>query len=386
MEMNANAHNGEEAARTVSLVRCADYAPHTMAAAVAAALAPLGGWSAFARPGQSALIKPNLLTDRAPEDGVTTHPELARAVIRALKQVGARPWVADSPNSVTKLEKVWRKTGFQALCAEENVPLVNLEKAGAVQVRSGGYAFTVAKPVLEADVIVNLPKVKTHVLTILTAGVKNMYGTVPGFYKTLLHKTYPRPRRFGRLVLEICRKTRPALTLADAVVGMDGDGPSGGAPCAMGFLAAAADPVALDMVLCRILGIRPQVVPYLRPCLGKGRTPYAQTTGEDPDALLTRPVRVPSTFRGQMIPGPLIKLIGRALWIRPSFSDACVRCGRCVAACPAAALSLPERGGTPALQGRLCVGCCCCHEVCPARAVTMRPSPLLALTRGGRPL
>lgn len=366
----------------VSLTHCSDYESASVEAAMDRALALLGGWDSFVKPGQSVMLKPNLLTDRDPSAAVTTHPAVARAAIRALKRIGAKPWVADSPNSVTKLEKVWQKTGFQALCEEEHVPLVNLEKAGAVHVESGGFSFTIAKPVLEADVIVNLPKVKTHVLTILTAGVKNMYGTVPGFYKTNLHKTYPRPREFGKLVLEICRKTRPTLTVADAVIGMEGDGPSGGQPVRLGFLAASADPVALDLALCRILGIRPATVPYLRSC----SEPDPDIVGDDPGTALERPIKVPSIFRGQMIPGPLVKLIGRALWIRPSFSNACVRCGQCVAACPVEALALPKGAPLPVLTPKRCIGCCCCHEICPQRAVTMRPSPLLNLFRRGRPL
>ncbi len=370
----------------VSFAQCSDYETARVEAALDRALAPLGGWETFVKPGQSVLLKPNLLTDREPERAVTTHPAVARAAIRAVKRIGAKPWVADSPNSVTKLGKVWDKTGFAALCAEEDVPLLNLEKAGAVSVRSGGFSFPVAKPVLDADVIVNLPKIKTHVLTILTGAVKNMYGAVPGFSKTTLHKQYPRPREFGKLVREICRAVKPALTIADAVIGMEGDGPSGGEPVRMGFLAVSPDADALDLTVCRALGIRPASVPTLRPYLKERAAAEIETVGDPLETLMERPIKVPSTFRGQMIPGPFVKLIGRILWIRPAFSEACVRCGLCVKACPVAALALPDGASRPVLEGKRCIGCCCCHEICPQRAVTMRSSPLLNLFRGGRPM
>ncbi len=371
----------------VAVTRCTAYEQAQLAPAVQRAVERLGGWPAFVQPGQSALIKPNLLTDRPPEQAVTTHPELVRTVIRALKAIGARPFVADSPNSVAKLERVWDRTGFAALCQEEDVALVNLEKAGAVRMRHGEFSFSIAKPILEADVVVNMPKVKTHVLTILTAGIKNMYGAVPGYEKTRLHKQYPRARQFGKLLLEIHNTVRPALTLADGILGMEGDGPSGGRPAALGFLAASADTSALDLVLCRILGIPPRSVPTLRAALANGSLPSTSPPRiDDPGApALEHPIRYPSTLRGQMIPAPLVKLVGRALWIRPEFLDACVRCGKCVEACPVQALQLTENRPHPQLLKGRCIDCCCCHEVCPHNAIQMHPSPLLKLARRSRP-
>ena len=223
-------------------VACGDYE---------AALAPaldrmleMAGWLAdSAIAGQRVLVKPNLLTDRAPEQAVTTHPALVRLVVRRLKAAGARVTVGDSPASAANLACVWERSGIGAVCAEEGVPLIALEQAGAETFTLDGFTFPIARPVLEADRIVNLPKVKSHSLTLLTAAVKNIYGTIPGYAKTTLHRQYPKPEVFGRLVRTLWRVMPPCWTLADAVVGMEGQGPANGRPVPLGFLAAAEDPL-----------------------------------------------------------------------------------------------------------------------------------------------
>lgn len=372
----------------VAVARCATYAAdlHNV---VTELLAGLGGLSAFVRPGQSVLIKPNLLTDRTPDEAVTTHPALVRTVVRMVKELGARPSVGDSPASAVKLERVWERTGMLDMCREEDVPLLNLEQAGSVPFSANGYSFSLAKPVLDADVVINMPKVKTHVLTILTAAVKNLYGTIPGFQKAQLHKRHPGAVDFGGLLAEIYRRIPPALSIADGIVGMEGDGPSAGRPVALGVLAAGSDALAVDLILCRLLTIAPRSVPYLRALLpsvhGRLQFPPIDVVGVEPDGVVLPRFRAPSTLRSHLIPTMLVKALAPWLWIRPSVSEACTGCRRCVETCPVDALTIAETGRA-ALEPRACLGCCCCHEICPARAITLVQSPLLKLIRGGKTL
>ena len=369
----------------VALHRCADYGPG-LEAAVAAVLASLGGMTAFVRPGQRVLIKPNLLSDHAPAEAVTTHPELVRSLIRQVRDCGAAPCVADSPASAVKLARVWERTGFAALCAEERVPLLNLEQAGSQRVVVEGYAFHVARPVLEADALINVPKVKTHALTLLTAAVKNLYGALPGYQKTHFHKDYPRPAGFGRLLHALCRAVPPTLTVADGIVAMDGEGPAAGRPYPLGLLAASAAAPALDMVLCRVLGIDPLAVPYLRPFLeaddAAGRWERIEVLGVTVTEAQARGFRLPRATLTRWIPRPLARALAPLIWVRPAVdAQRCIRCGRCAAACPTAALRLAaaDAPAPPELLPARCVGCCCCHEVCPVAAIRMTASPLLRL-------
>lgn len=382
------ASGGGNARPPVALVPCVDYTT-SLSAAVGSLLDHLGGMSAFVRPGETILIKPNMLSDKSPDAAVTTHPALVREIVRRVKAAGGKPVVGDSPASVIKLESVWEHTGMGAMCREEDVPLLNLEREGSVAFAVEGFEFRIAKPVLDADGVINLPKVKTHVFTILTAAVKNLFGTVPGFQKAQMHKLYPTPREFGRLLRTIYDRVPVRLSVADGVVGMEGDGPSAGHAVQLGFLAASADAVALDIVLCGILGIRPVSVPTLEDVPGARSIDAAlkgvRVLGAEIDAVKPAAFRVPGTLRGRMIPRWLVRCIGPAVWIRPAFGDACISCGKCVEACPASALEI-EKGKRPRLDGAKCIGCCCCHEICPVSAIDMTLSPLLNLVRRGKPI
>jgi uncharacterized protein (DUF362 family)/Pyruvate/2-oxoacid:ferredoxin oxidoreductase delta subunit len=344
--------------------------------------------SAWVRPGQTVLLKPNLLCARNPEQAVTTHPEVVRALIRMVKTAGGCPMVADSGMSVIQIERVWEKTGFKAMCGEESVPLVNLEKAGSVQFNRAGVVYSVAKPVLDAALVINVPKLKTHMLTALTNAVKNIYGTLPGFQKTMLHKQYPTPDQFCAFLAALYARVKPGLTITDAVVAMEGNGPSAGDLVPLGFLAGSTDGVALDAAMCHILKIPLDKVTYLgllqRAGVGTADWSQIELVGNVPLPLQRPPFRVPVTASLlNRIPIWLIRMLAPYVWIRPSFTVRCVQCGLCVKACPVKALHMPAES-RPVLNSSACIGCCCCHEVCPERAVDMAQSFLLNLRKRGK--
>ncbi len=356
---------------TVAFVRCTGYG-EMLPAAIDQAFS-LSGWKAGnALSGKKVLVKPNLLTDRKPEQAVTTHPEFVRHVIRWLKQRGATVVVADSPASAANLKNVWELSGLRAVCEEEQVKLLSIEQAGVKSFTIDGFSFAIAQPVLEADYIINLPKVKSHALTLLTAAVKNIYGVLPGYSKTLLHRQYPRPLEFGRLIASIWKVIPPSITLADGIIGLEGQGPANGTPVALGFIAAAENPFALDRALCSVLKIDVRRVPYLSDGQGKVYTCVG-------DTIKVKSFEVPSgTHILNVLPKGLVTWLGRIVWVRPTFSGtACIRCGKCVKACPVKALTLEDATRPPLLEANLCISCCCCHEVCPADAIRMTQSFVL---------
>ncbi len=377
--------NDTKTKRTVYLTQCRDYGA-SLDTAISAGLSAFGGISSLIRKGQKVLIKPNMLTDRSPEEAVTTHPEVVRCLIRKVREAGATPIIADSPSNAVKLERVWEKTGFRRLCDEENIALLNLELAGSTQVDMNGMSFNISKTVLEADFIINVPKVKTHVLTSMTAAVKNMYGTVPGFMKTNLHKSYPTSKEFGKLIATIYEKTKPGLNVADGIYAMEGNGPSGGTRVDLGIIAVSTDAIAMDIVLCRAMGIEPASVTYLKHLCQPSLSTVEQQIEVIPNSWQTlgiRPVRQPSTNVLNLIPGWFARLVRPLIWIRPAIDNKCVKCYQCIKACPAKAL-IRQNDNKPLLVPDNCIGCCCCHEVCPAKAIEMVHSPLVRMLTGKR--
>ncbi len=370
----------------ISLQKCASYGKE-LSAAVEELIDKLGGMSRFVGTGHKALIKPNLLTDREPEKAVTTHPELVRVIIRLVKKAGGHPEVADSSASAVKTEDVWQATGIQRVCDEERVPLVNLEKCGSVNFNDDGYRYSIAKPVLECDLLINVPKVKTHVLTTLTAAIKNLYGAIPGYQKAMLHKSHPTAKDFGMLLACIYRRLKPSLNIADAIWAMEGEGPSGGSRTDLNFLAASADALAMDAMLCNILRINPRTVPYIvhlsRDTTLANAAKYT-ITGCAIDEIRPKSFAKPGAAKARLIPGFLVKILGPYIWIRPSIGTKCRLCGRCVECCPVKALSIEDNATKPTLDACKCIGCCCCHEVCPFDAVKITQSPLLNIVRKGK--
>lgn len=363
--------------RAVHTVRCADYAD-SLLPAFERLLSESAILGADTTSGKHVLVKPNLLTDRTPDKAVTTHPALLRLVLRHLKSSGAAVSVGDSPASAANLGAVLDRSGVGEVCREEGVPFVSFEQAGAETFEVNGFRFAIARPAMEADLIVSLPKVKSHSLTKLTAAVKNLYGAVPGYSKTTLHRLYPKPNDFGRLLQAMWSVLPPVVSIADAVIGMEGQGPANGRPVNLGFLSAAADPFALDIALCRMLHLRPETIPYLSGMLSD----HAPECAGDEVSVASFDVPAGSHLLG-LVPRCLAKLAAKVLWVRPRIDGArCVRCGKCVKACPAKALSIQtgegrERSRAPLLNRGDCIGCACCHEVCPNDAIRMMPSPVL---------
>jgi len=370
----------------VAFERCNDYGP-SVRKSVERLFANLGGLEGMITRGQEIIIKPNLLTDRFPEQAVTTHPEVVRAIIRILKDFGAKPSVADSPSNVVKIEKVWQKTGFATMCREENTPLLNLEKCGSVHFNTEGGSFSIAKPLLDTGFLINVPKVKTHTLTVLTAAVKNMYGSIPGLQKATLHKIHPTVPEFAKLLASIYTKVPPHLNIADGIIGMEGDGPSAGNPTHLGFLAASRDAVIMDLALCKLLNLDCTKIDYLKLLAKDGDVKNAlagiKYAGATPDEFIKHTFKAPGTMLTTLIPRWIVRILEPYIWFAPEFSDKCTMCGRCVKACPVGALSA-EPKQKPVLQRKKCIGCCCCHEICPATAITMGKSPLLKLVLRGR--
>jgi uncharacterized protein (DUF362 family)/NAD-dependent dihydropyrimidine dehydrogenase PreA subunit len=364
----------------VALVRCGSYEPAEVRRAVAGALALVGGLDAVVAPGSKVLLKPNLLSAKEPDRAITTHPLVLEALIEAVRAAGGVPSVGDSPGGAIRgVERVWRNTGMLELAERTGVELVSFEAAGSTELAGRLRSYMIARPVIDADVVVNVPKMKTHVLTLYTGCLKNMYGAIPGFGKGRLHSIVPRPVPFARHVVDVYRLVRPGLHVMDAVVAMEGDGPSGGAPRRVGAILAGTDGVAVDAVATALMGYRdavPTVRIAAREGLGEGRLEAIDLVGEPLDAFDLSGFRLPRTAFLNLVPTFVVRALRPWIWTWPQMSKewGCIgaACGLCVRSCPVEAISMTADG--PVVDRRACVECLCCHEVCPEQAVRVRLS------------
>jgi uncharacterized protein (DUF362 family)/Pyruvate/2-oxoacid:ferredoxin oxidoreductase delta subunit len=367
----------------VAIERCGSYSEAEVARAVDRVLALTLGERIREIDGKRVLLKPNLLAAREPARGVTTHPAVVGCVIDCLSGHGARISVGDSPaGAVRGVRRVWEKSGMLEICETKGVPLVNFEASGSVSRSVGGRVYQIAAAVAEADYVVNLAKFKTHVLTLLTGGIKNMFGCVPGFRKSALHLIHPGPVPMSRALVDIFSVVPPWVSLVDAVVAMDGNGPSSGRLRNLGFLAASTDCVALDTVLARIAGIDPRRVPTTdeayRRGLGEGSMARISFPGLTPDEVAPADFTVPNNWKFSLIPGFLGRLASRLVRVEPIVrKDICTGCGQCADVCPIGAIEVTK--GKAVVNHRLCTSCLCCHEACPEGAVGTRMSKLARL-------
>src|SRR6056297_2968156 len=215
----------------VCAVRCEDYAGAEEA--LGELLAMLGGAGQFVSPGERIVLKPNLLRAAKPDAAVTTHPAVVAAVGRALGEQGAEVTIADSPGSGYRYnEGTMRRTydtcGMTEVAERVGMAL-NLDTSHEVPSHPDGVLirrFEVITPVAQADAVVNVCKLKTHLFTGMTGAVKNLFGVVPGLIKPGYHAKLSDTRRFAGMMLDLADFIAPRLSVMDAVVAMEGDGPN----------------------------------------------------------------------------------------------------------------------------------------------------------------
>lgn len=364
----------------VSAVSCPDYRLDRVREALRAVLAPWGGMGRFVQPGQRVLVKPNLLSARPPEDAVTTHPAVVQAVVEAVQEAGGIPFIGDSPGAAgarVSLEKVYRVSGMEQVSQATGAPLAYDAEPVEWTYPEGQWLRRVMvwRAAAEADVIINLPKLKTHNLVGLTGAVKNCFGLVPGFHKTQLHMRWPRPDQFSEMLLDLYLRARPVLHVMDAVLAMEGDGPSAGVPRHVGALLASTDGIACDVAMAALVGHLPRRVTTTGAAIRRGLTTgrpedlrWVGTPLADLQVQKFRPSVVWIT--NSPVALWLLGLAGRLTAARPEMTEACVGCGLCAENCPADAITI--RDGRARVDRGLCIHCFCCHELCPYQAVEVR--------------
>jgi len=359
----------------VSVVRCDSYNQQDLYPAIKQSLDLIGGLSSFIQKEDRVLIKPNLLSAAPPEAGIDTHPEFVRAVIRMVRETGAEIFLGDSPSvwgTVQDVNVVYEQTGIRKVAEDEGVRLVDFNRSVVVS------GYPLASWVKECNKMISLPKFKTHDLMVLTGAVKNLFGLIPGIFKTELHRRALDAESFSKILSDIYERAKPTLSIVDGIVAMEGDGPgSGGTLRNLGLIIAGSDAVALDSVLATIMGLRPEDILSTKEAglrrLGNTDLDNIDIWGEKIEELIVPDYKLPQLSVLNRIPKPFLTIGKWLVRFRNTINpDVCKMCELCVKACPVGAISKKAQGMT--IEYNRCVLCMCCKEVCPEGAVSVKKS------------
>ena len=325
--------------------------------------------------GKKVLIKPNVLRASRPEEAITTHPAVMRAVVEMVEMMGpASIVVGDNPGlfSYGVNEESFKQTGLMEAAKGYYQNIGN----DSVKVDFNPEFIpmvSVSRIVFESDFIISVPRFKTHGLTIVSGGIKNSYGFLPGAQKARLHKAAGNPERFNDIVAEVFRLRIPDFFIVDGVVGMEGNGPASSDLRQIDLILAADNAVALDAVIATMMGCDPRRLRFLQKAkeLGLGDYDLAKTE-------IIGDLRVIPNFKLPPLGGEAIhgnKAIeglfeSRAI-LRPKIDPGlCTSCGTCISQCPVSALTMTDK--FPQVDVDCCITCFCCQEICPVKAITLQ--------------
>jgi len=367
-------------AHEVHATRCGTYEPDVLRNHIRDHLGRYPGYGDLK--GKRVLLKPNLLSAVEPEAGVTTHPEFLKQVIIELQDRGASCVIGDSPGGAFTrpvLKRAYEMSGFSRVAEETGASLNYNTSSRKVRWEKGRFTkvFEISEYILDADTIISLPKLKTHMLTGLTCATKNMFGAVPGTTKVTYHTRFPEPVEFCKMLHDLAYATGLGLSIVDGIIGMEGSGPRRGEPREVGLIASGTHPEVLDLFLARAVGLDPERLPMLKAAGELDMIDLRQEiriTGDGADFGLDPPFKpAGGWFLISNPPRALRRMVVSASTRKPLIlTHRCVGCGVCAKNCAGDAITL--KGGKAVIDYGKCIRCYCCHELCPHGSVSLTRS------------
>lgn len=329
--------------------------------------------------GKKVVLKPNLLLKFSPERAATVHPDVVFAAAKIFIEAGANVLLAESPGgpyTAGALRAIYKTSGMEK-AAEDSGFALNYDTSYTEVVAEGGERsnhFSIIDPILEADCIVNLCKLKSHSMALMTAAVKNLFGTVPGTLKVEFHSRFPKHEDFAAAMVDLTSylcKTKRIISICDAIVGMDGNGPSGGNPKKIGCIFSSENPFALDLLAAHIIGAGTSVT-MLENAKRRGYMPsdVSELTvlGENPEGCIVKDFVFPDTHRKNKL-----NYLPAFLQPRPVVvKSKCIGCGECARSCPQKIITVKNRKAR--IDRKNCIKCYCCQELCKPGAIKIHRS------------
>jgi uncharacterized protein (DUF362 family)/NAD-dependent dihydropyrimidine dehydrogenase PreA subunit len=365
----------------VSIVKCQDY-KHSDSC-VKHAIDLIGGIKSFVKPGDKVLLKVNLLLPAKPEAAITTHPKIVEAVIQLIKSQNAEPWVGDSSGGQGITMEAFEVSGIKAVCEKYNARIINFDtsKVHKIEIPNGKIIneIHVTSALFDADCVICMPKLKTHALTLYTGAIKNLYGTIPGGRKSLIHAICGKDvNKFAEALVDIYSQLPIHLNLMDGIVGMEGIGPNHGKPIKSGVILAGSRALELDAVSSSLMGFNPYDIPMLKIAQDRGlgtididKISILGERLEDVKIDFKKPLRIYKGIR--FLPSFLINLFLESPKLPYPNKAGCTQCKICEESCPVDAIRVTD---APEFEYDKCIRCYCCYELCPEDGVKLKKALL----------
>lgn len=386
----------------VALYRCDEYKQDVVYSAVKNAIDALGGIKCFVGEGQLVVLKVNMVIKFAPERAATTHPMVVGAVGRLCKEAGAEVVIADSaggPFNERYMGAIYNTTGMTQVSKQYGFKLNDNYNAFSAQYDKAKVAkqFEIMDVLQKADVIINLCKLKSHSFTGITNAVKNMFGAIPGLQKVQMHGKFQTLDNFSNMLYDIWGYfgSKIAFSLSDAVIGMEGEGPTNGNPRKIGAIIAGTNPVAIDVVGARIMNVDPNTMPTISKGIERGYLKDINDLsiiGDDVKNFVLKDFdkRVPNMYTpfSTTVPKWFQPILHKLTTQRPSVSKhKCLGCGTCARHCPVGAITMTEaKNGKKyaKFDYTKCIRCFCCQELCPFGMVKVKTGIIYKILKGKR--
>lgn len=365
----------------VVMIRCNSYETKAVNEAIQRGVQLLGGIDKFITPGETILLKPNLVAADPPEKCSTTHPAVMAGLLNLLSKQSITVTYGDSPGFHSP-EVAAKKSGLAEVADQYNIQLADFVNGEDVfnETSVQNKLLHIAKGVLEADGVISLPKLKTHGFQKMTGAIKNQFGCVPGPLKGEMHVKLPNAEDFSKMLVDLNDYIKPRLYIMDGIMAMEGNGPRGGHPLQMNVLLLSADPVALDAVVCRMVDLDPALVPTTKMGQEIGLGTYLEENiellGDDFKQFIQPKFDVNRQALKPFKAGFIAKITNKLIVPKPFIKeDQCVKCGVCVLMCPVEGKAINwdkgDKKKPPIYNYNKCIRCYCCQEMCPESAIEL---------------
>jgi len=368
----------------IYIARCTDYKPGKIYHHIGQFFHYVGGIRQYVKPGMKVLIKPNLCSGHPPEKAVTTHPVLVEQIVKLMMEQGADVTIGDNPiGQVEKklIEKIWEVTGINNVVKRTGCRKSMLDNDGfqkkTLYLNGKSFDYHISKECLNADLVINVPKFKTHLLMGFTGAVKNMLGIVPGRSKVKLHSFAPAKEEFSKVLVEVFSQRVPEFTVMDAIEGIEGDGPTTrGEKRKFALLMISSDALLVDAISTRLMGLEAEQILTNRDArdrgLGQTDSPHIYLDGfRALSGCIIPDFKMPTTF-GYSNAKVIKKLFDIAKFTITIAGEKCAKCLRCMDNCPVEAIY--KTGIGLSIDKTKCIQCMCCLEICPVGAVEVAKS------------